>query len=255
MLIGQSGDPHKVHCVGSVDLWPAKERAFAPDVLAKTKQDLIGLEEGMTVILFLMAYANYTTLNLGLFGSWFVKRGNTALVFKWHPALGRDVVEKATLQIKSTPFVYHTQDYDTYALMALADACVVVGNTTTGIEALVFGKPLVEVKLPGQVEDYSSKGVCVEASDWQVLSDMVEDVLKNGVPPDRQAKIDAYLAETFAYQDSHTVPRVMAVVDRCMEESYERAKTEGQASWHNGHDHDWQEEQKSQSPGVAGAQA
>ncbi|MDM8538209.1 hypothetical protein QUF70_15760 [Desulfobacterales bacterium HSG17] len=73
-----------------------------------------------------------------------------SLFIKFHPASPRKDIDKWIKQIPEQ-FRIHINfihgEEDTYNLMAMSDLCVLSEASTTGLEALAFGKPLVELDL------------------------------------------------------------------------------------------------------------
>ena len=215
VLIDAGGDPKRISKLGSVDLWPAIERTTQPTAIAEAKKKL-GVEPQMQVVLFLMSHANYNVFEPDPLLRWMINRGNTAIVFKWHPALARDVIKAATPKLQGIPYVFSLQDYDTYDLLGMSDVCVIVGESTTGVEALAYGKPLIAVKLPHNLYTYESFGVAEPANGFEDIPQKIEELLANGVPPARQQKVEEYLARHFTYRDNKTAHRVATLAEEIL---------------------------------------
>jgi len=111
--------------------------------------------------------------------------------------------------VERLPHIINLPSFDTYALLGLADVCVTVGNSTTGIEALVMGKPLIEIPLPEQTYSYVGEGVAEPADGFDDLPTIIESLFAQGRSPERQRKVQSYLARHFTYQDDRAVDRVV----------------------------------------------
>lgn len=215
ILIDAGGDPKKVFKLGSVDLFPAIERTTSPECIKATREKL-RIPPSMQVVLFLMSHANYNVFDLTPYIMWIMERGRIATIFKWHPSLSKEVVKNATSQFGRVPYVYSLQDADPYELLGIADVCVLVGNSTTGTEALAYRKPLVEVPLPNHTYSFSARGVADEVRGFEDIGPQVEKFLRDGISEERKAKVEEYLNSHFAYQDCHTAVRVADLAERIL---------------------------------------
>lgn len=78
------------------------------------------------------------------------EKNNFSLFIKFHPAVVRkDIdkwVEQIPKQLKDCIHFIHGEE-DTYNLISMSDLCVLTESSTTGLETLAFGKPLVELNL------------------------------------------------------------------------------------------------------------
>lgn len=198
----------KIFPLGNVDLWNARHHATLQDTMAATRTAL-GIGRDKKVILFLMSYANYRSFEPSRFLSWLKARGDVVAVFKWHPLTSSDIIERAFTNLRQTPGIYSVQNFDTYALLGISDICITVGNSTTAIEALVFGKPLIEVRLPDHPYSFAAEGVAEPARGFEDLGDTVEALLTQGLSAERQRQVARYLADHFAFQDNKTVERIV----------------------------------------------
>jgi hypothetical protein len=71
-----------------------------------------------------------------------------SLFIKFHPITNQDQIKNWVSSIpddcKTKVKTFHDQE-NTYSLMSLSDICVIVQPSTTGLEALAFGKPLIHL--------------------------------------------------------------------------------------------------------------
>lgn len=237
ILIEAGGDPRRVYKMGSVDLFPAIEKTTTPEAILEAKQKL-GIEPQMKVVLFLMSHANYNVFEPAPFLKWMVARGNTAVVFKWHPALSREIVTRATPKFKDLPYIFSLQDYDTYSLLGMSDVCVIVGNSTTGIEALAYGKPLIEIKLPYNTYSYSDQGVAEIANGFEDVAGEIDKLMANDFSPERKQKVEEFLDKHFTHRDNLTALRVAnlaeeILLDRRGSRYEKRVKEKGHSNFDN----------------------
>ncbi len=75
----------------------------------------------------------------------------TTLFVKFHPATRRLLLEKWIEQIdpknKQNIIFIHAQE-NTYDLISASDVCLLAQPSTTGIESIAFGKPLIQLDIP-----------------------------------------------------------------------------------------------------------
>ena len=201
----------KLVAVGNTHIFTAKDEFTAPHSIHKTRAEL-KIEKDKKVILFLMSHSLYQPFDARQFIHWMKERGDVVAVFKWHPVTGKDIIERAISRHPNEVTMINAQDYNTYALLGASDVCVTVGNSTTGLEALVFGKPLIEVRLPDQEYSFAQRGVAELAGGFEDLGAKIEVLLSQGQSADRNQKIAEYLARNFAHQDAHTLKRIVELV-------------------------------------------
>ncbi len=164
-----------------------------------------------------MSHSNYHPFEPGNFLRWMKDRGDIVAVFKWHPATGQEFIDRALENFKNNRSIISVHDVDTYALIGASEVCITVGNSTTGLETLAFGKPLLEVRLPDQPYSYSEKGVALQVFGFENLGEQIAAILDNGVPPETAAKVERYLDRQLhlpGRQDDGTHRRIGRAVDR-----------------------------------------
>ena len=205
----------KIYGVGNTHIWDAKKRYCDPSSLAETRQALaIGADK--KIILFLMSHANYHPFEGGKFIRWMKERSDIVAVFKWHPATSREIVDRAMEKLQGQPSIISTYEVDTYAAIGASAVCVTVGTSTTGIEALAFDKPLLEVRLPDQPYSYSALGVAERVIGLEDIGDKISAILANGVAPALAANVERYLTHNFAYRDDKTMERIVGLVEQAL---------------------------------------
>lgn len=115
----------------------------------ETMRQKMGLEDKTVVLIMFSATPPPMDDILPLFER-LKDDGHVRLVCKFHPVTGGLVAdqwkEKIPGGIKNTLLFFHEQE-STYSLIAMSDLCVLSEPSTTGLEALAIGKPLVQLKL------------------------------------------------------------------------------------------------------------
>lgn len=207
----------KIFPVGNTHLWAAKQEFTAPVRVARTRTEL-GVAPGKKIILLLMSHSFYTPFEAKIFLDWMKKRGDVVAVFKWHPVTSKEIVTRAMQNLQNEPNVFSIFGIDTYALIGASDVCITVGNSTTGLEALAFGKPLIEVRLPDQQYSFVEHGVAELAKGFESFGAKCAPFLDGQAAPDWQRRVDDYLAYNFAHRDEHTMERIMTLVEESLAE-------------------------------------
>ena len=211
ILLAAGCSDEKIYPLGNTHIWNAKETFTTPVSQTETRAQLgIGAEK--KIVLFMMSHSYYQPFDTGPYLQWMKSRGDVVTVFKWHPVTGKEIVERALQRLKNEPSVISVHGFDTYALIGASDICITVGNSTTGLEALAFGKPLIEVRLPDQEYSYSQLGVAESASGFDDIGKKAETILSQGLTSERQKNIDCYLGREFAFQDNGTLTRIVELV-------------------------------------------
>ena len=211
MRAGCSDD--KLYALGNTHIWNAKKEFTDPVTVERTRAAL-GLATGKKIVLFLMSHSHYHPFEPGNFLRWMKDRGDIVAVFKWHPATGKEIIDRALEKFSKDPSIVNVHETDTYALIGASEICITVGNSTTGLETLVFGKPLLEVRLPDQPYSYSALGVAQQAFGFENLGEQIAAILGNGVPSETAVKVEQYLDHNFTYRDDRTMERIVELVER-----------------------------------------
>lgn len=216
VLLSAGCSPEKTVALGNIDLWATREKATHPDAIAATRQTF-GIKPDKKVVVFFMSYASYNPFAPGVFLEWLRAHPEIVVVFKWHPIQSKDVVERTLEQFKGVSSVISLMGSDTYPLLAISDACVLVGNSTTGIEALFFGKPLVEISLVDHLYSYAAQGVAVSANGFEDIGDKLERIFTQGLSPEQQHRVATFLDRHFAFLDGKTAERVVEMASEMLE--------------------------------------
>jgi len=216
VLLSAGCSPDKTVALGNVDLWATREKALQPDAIAATRQTL-GIEADKKVVVFFMSYASYNPFAPSLFLEWLRAHPEVVVVFKWHPIQSKDVVERTLEKFKGVSSVISLMGSDTYSLLALSDVCVLVGNSTTGIEALFFNKPLIEIALVDHLYSYAAQGVAESANGFEDIGEKLERIFTRGLVPEQQRCIAAFLDRHFAFSDGKTVERIVDMTREMLE--------------------------------------
>ena len=219
VLIAADNDESRLPIVGNIDLAETIARVTNPQAIKEVKE-AHGIPPENDLLLFLMSHASYGHLQDTPFIHWLFYHPNVTVVFKFHPIQQKPLVEAAMATFGQIPNVKIVITGDTYGLLAAARACVVVGATTTGIEALAFNKPLVEVPLPDSTYSYAAKGACPTASSLSEASTLVWE-LANIPNIEWRRKGEDYLRHHFygwekGKFDGRTVGRVLEVMANVM---------------------------------------
>lgn len=216
VLLAAGCSSDKTIALGNVDLWHAREQATTPEAMSVARAAL-NIDPSKKVVLFLMSYAMYNVFEPSEFLKWLTAHPDMVVVFKWHPIQSKDVIERALEKLGGCPSVRSVVDFNTYALLAISDACVLVGNSTTGIESLYFGKPLFEIDLPGHSYSYARHGVAEPCTGFADAEVKLEQLLTCGITPERQQRVEAFLNHYFAYRDGNAVDRIVQMIEEMLE--------------------------------------
>ena len=200
--------PDKIFPLGNIGLWKAGQQATQTAAMAATRTAL-GIKPEKKIVLFLMSHAEYNTFEPAVFCEWLKTHEDVVLVFKWHPISKRKAIEQILKDVRGFPGIISVQDFDTAALLGASDVCIVVGNSTTALEALVVGKPLIEILLGGECYSLAAEGVAEAAQGFEDAGEIIERILTSGLSLERQENVARYLADHLAFQDDGTATRVV----------------------------------------------
>jgi GT2 family glycosyltransferase len=116
---------------------------------------------------------------------------------------------------KDAPII-NAPGFDTYRLIGASDICITVGNSTTGLESIAFGKPLIECRLPDQAYSFVEQGVAEPAAGFEDIGEKCEAIMEHGLSEARRQQVEKYLAYNFAYQDNQTMKRIVELVSESL---------------------------------------
>jgi GT2 family glycosyltransferase len=205
----------KIYPVGNTHLWTAKADAISAQSVGEIRSAL-GIAPDKKIVLFLMSHSHYQPFDAKIFLDWMKHRGDVVAVFKWHPVTSKDIVERALERIPRDAPVINASEFDTYRLIGASDICITVGNSTTGLESIAFGKPLIECRLPDQAYSFVEQGVAEPAGGFEDIGKKCETLMSQGLPKARCQQIEKYLAYNFAYQDNQTMNRIVELVSESL---------------------------------------
>jgi hypothetical protein len=217
VLVRSGGSSDKIFVVGNSHLQSVVKRENDGDALTKTKEAL-AIGSGQKVVTLLMGGLGYDkgfTFAAELL-DWVRAHPELVLVCKWHPVTNKLAIERIGQELSAVANVRMLQGFDTYQLLAASDVCIVFGNSTTGLEALAFGKPLIEVQLPGLEYSFARHGVAEAVSSLAEIPQAVDETLMGIVPEHRRRRVEEYLRDNLYLLDEQVVHRCMSVVERLL---------------------------------------
>jgi UDP-N-acetylglucosamine 2-epimerase/glycosyl transferase family 2 len=217
VLVRSGGSSDKIFVIGNTHLQTVIKKESDREALRKTKQELT-IGEGQKVVTLLMGGLGYDkgfTFPQELL-DWVRAQPELVLICKWHPVTNKLAIEQIGQDLSAIPNVRTLQQFDTYRLLAASDVCVVFGNSTTGLEALAFGKPLLEVQLSGLEYSFARHRVAGAVATLAEIPQAVDQILKGIVSEDRQRHIDEYLRHNLYLLDEKAVHRSVRVVERML---------------------------------------
>jgi GT2 family glycosyltransferase len=205
----------KIYTVGNTHIWSAKADATSAKTVSETRSEL-GIAPDRKIILFLMSHSQYQPFDARIFLDWMRRRGDVVAVFKWHPVTSKEIVARALERMPKDAPVINAPGFDTYRLIGASDICITVGNSTTGLESIAFGKPLIECRLPDQTYSFAEQGVAEPAAGFEDIGEKCEAIISHGLPEARLRQVAKYLAYNFAYQDNQTMERIIELVSESL---------------------------------------
>ncbi|HEX9443245.1 MAG TPA: UDP-N-acetylglucosamine 2-epimerase [Candidatus Binatia bacterium] len=218
VLVGSGSAAEKIYLVGNTHLSPVVEELNQPAAIAEVRRELKLKEKNrvFTILMGGLGYPRDWRFPQPLL-DWIRGQKDLTVIFKWHPFNSKQIIDEIVARIQSVPNTLSLQQYDTYKILAASDLCAVFGNTTTGLEALAFGKPLIEVKVEGQRYSFAALGVADPVAGLAELPAAAEAMLKNGVPPGRKKKVEEYLIHNLHYLDGKSTERTVGLIEQALE--------------------------------------
>lgn len=213
LLVAAGCSNDKIVGLGNMDLAKARQRATTPQAIAATRADL-KIPTGNKMVAIFPSHAHYNPFDVPVWTKWLKAHPEITVVFKWHPISSAANIAEAMKPIEHLQNIRSVQEYDTYAVMGACDVCLVIGATTTGLEAVVFGKYLIESPMPGpRYMSFYDEMVADQVGGFESFGLAIENALARGIGPERQACVDTYLAKHFAFLDDKTDDRVVQLVN------------------------------------------
>ena len=160
VLVRSGGSSDKIFVVGNTHLQSVVGKETERAAMKRTRNELnIGKEKKViTLLMGGLGYDKSFAFPPQLL-DWLLTNPDLILMCKWHPVTNKLAIEEIAHALGSVANIGMLQQFDTYRLLAVSDVCIVFGNSTTGLEALAFGKPLVEVQLSGLEYSFGRQGV------------------------------------------------------------------------------------------------
>jgi UDP-N-acetylglucosamine:LPS N-acetylglucosamine transferase len=217
VLVRSGGSSDKILVVGNTHLQSVVKKSMDVDTLKGTKAELAIGGDQKVVTLFMggLGYDKGFAFAPELI-DWLRVRPEVVLICKWHPVTNKLAIEQIGQDFRALTNVRMLQNFDTYRLLAASDVCIVFGNSTTGLEALAFGKPLIEVQLPGLEYSFARHGVAGAVRSLAELPQAVDNTLFGPPAEDRRRDVEQYLRANLHRLDDQAVDRCMGVVDRLL---------------------------------------
>ena len=218
VLIAAGNDSEKMPIVGNIDLVTAIQESNTPEQITKIRQEY-HVGEDQKILLFLMGHSAYQQIQAPEFIKFLWEHREYIALFRFHPIQGVDITRNALSILGQIPSVRHVgADANPYDLMASADVSILVGASTTGIEALAFQRPLIQIDLPDTTYSYAEKGAVPRAATIEEAAAIAHDFIVNGLPHEWREKREIYLKQHFANYEGAgifnggTVNRILHIV-------------------------------------------
>lgn len=175
--------------------------------IRETKRREHGISDHFVSLLILSSTLPIPEILTPLFKTVSENTGQTLFV-KFHPACKKPQLDQWTESIKkkfkNNIHFIHSQE-DTYDLISMADVCVLGQKSTTGLEAIALGKPLVKLDFaytPKASYSFVDQGVAVKMSPLQLADALSEKT-------DFSNFIDIEKKEQFLRQELRDPPRAI----------------------------------------------
>jgi hypothetical protein len=224
VLVRSGGSADKIFIVGNTHLQKVVAEESSPARIKKTRKE-INAGRAQKIVTLLMGGLGYDkgfAFPPALL-DWLSGHPELILVCKWHPVTHKLVIEEIARGLNSIPNIRMLQEFDTYRLLAASEVCAVFGNSTTGLEALAFGKPLIEVQLGGLGYSFAAQGVADAVSSLIELPAAVDRILEGADEPDRARRVEQYLEQNLHRRDGKSIDRCVEVIESVLAARAERS--------------------------------
>lgn len=217
VLVRSGGSGDKIVVVGNTHLQRIVMHEGSRAAVKRAKSDLsVGREQKIiTLLMGGLGYDKSFAFPAALV-EWVRAHPELVLICKWHPVTNKLAIEQIARSVEAIANIRMLQEFDTYRLLAASDVCVVFGNSTTGLEALAFGKPLVEVQLSGLDYSFARQGVADAVSSLVELPAAVDKILAGSAMNERARSVERYLEHNLYRRDGKSVDRCVDVVERML---------------------------------------
>ncbi|MCG8685738.1 MAG: hypothetical protein MI892_12735, partial [Desulfobacterales bacterium] len=201
--------------VGNTHL--AKEIAFQQkNKIREIKREEYGISGKFVVLLVLSALLPDPKLFKPIFKA--VSDSNDLTVFvKFHPSCRKahlDQWKKAILsQYKNNSYFIHSEE-NTYNLLSMADICVLGQQSTIGLEAVTFGKPLVKLDIAYRKNapySFVDKGVAIKMSVEELARRLLNQKDFSRLIPEKNKK---HFLTTELSDMTQTIPKVCRIMEK-----------------------------------------
>jgi hypothetical protein len=177
-MVGFEAPESKIFPVGNTHL--AKEiRVQKEKNIRKIKRKEYDISDNFVTLLILSSILPDPDLLTPIFKTVSGNKDQTIFV-KFHPACKKPQMDKwmdsITVQFKNNIHFIHAQE-NTYNLISMADVCVLGQRSTTGLESIAFGKPIVKLDFaytPNAPYSFVDQGVAVKMSAEQFAGALLE---------------------------------------------------------------------------------
>ncbi len=228
---GHTADKFAVVGAPHLDKLLAKPAGERMNIREQTRGDL-NIKQDQKVILLLLTPARIWSGDLQrdvqMVGEWVLHQQDVFLIVKWHPLEHDKLVEQVKAQIGETIEKLHLESFvptteianriihehgrDITSLIWSSDLAL-IQDSTSGLECMVFGLPLIEVKFDSKPlkNSYFSDGVAERIHNPQDLSKL-SDFLNGEKQHVTSEKVQRYLEHSMHRLDGRTRDRILDVV-------------------------------------------
>ena len=226
VLVRSGGSSDKIFVVGNTHLQSVIAKETGRAAMSRTRKEL-NIGKGKKIITLLMAGLGYDKS----FAfpqeilDWVRANPDLVLICKWHPVTNKLAIEEIVRALGTVTNIRMLQQFDTYRLLAVSDVCVVFGNSTTGLEALAFGKPLIEIQMSGLEYSFGRQGVADSVTSLAELPAAVGRVLEGLVAEDRGRRVEQYLRSNLHRLDGKSVDRCVEAAESMLSARASRDRT------------------------------
>jgi hypothetical protein len=224
VLIRSGGSADKIFVVGNTHLGRVVTEESSPAAIERTRNDLCAGRDQKIVTLLMggLGYDKGFAFPPVLL-DWLRAHPELILICKWHPVTNKLAIEEIARSLNSIPNIRMLQEFDTYRLLAASEVCAVFGNSTTGLEALAFGKPLIEVQLSGLGYSFAAQGVADAVGSLIDLPAVVDRILAGAIAPERARAVEQYLERNLHRRDGKSVGRCVEAIESVLAARAERS--------------------------------
>ncbi len=240
-LIGFEAPADKVTPVGNTHI-ATEVKALEEKNTRQRKRKQLGLKDRYAVLLLFSAQPSPMEEIAPLL-DYFRSSPQLKLMVKFHPVTTQPVVENWSSlipdPIRKELILIHGQE-STYDLMAASDLCVLSEPSTTGLEALAIGKPLIQLKLkkPDQYPyDFVKSGVALHLTPMELKEALnAKADLDQRLPKDKRDQfIKEELTDTHGARDriiAHMKDAITWNQDRALSQfTFKTPRSEDAPAW------------------------